>query len=71
MAKRTAAPDNLFVVDEDYEKLSMGAAASFHTVVAKLLYISKRARPDASLSVSFLTKRVKGPDTNDLSLIHI
>ena len=43
VAKRTAAPDNLFVVDENCEKLSVEATASFHTVVAKLLYISKQA----------------------------
>ena len=41
VAKRTAAPDNLFIVNEDCEKLSIEAAASFHTVVAKLLYLSK------------------------------
>ena len=59
MAKKTAAPDNLFVIDEDCKKLSMEAAASFHTVVAKLLYISKQARPDTSLSVAFLTKGLR------------
>ena len=36
-AKKTAAPDNLFTVNEDCKKLSIEAAASFHTVVAKLL----------------------------------
>ena len=64
-AKKTAAPDNLFAVDEDCKNLSIEAAASFHTVVAKLLYISKQARPDTSLSVAFLTTRVKAPDTDD------
>ena len=34
-------------------------------MVAKLLYISKRARPDTGLSVAFLTTRVQGPDTDD------
>ena len=65
VSKKTAAPDNLFVVDEDCEKLSIEAAASFHTVVAKLLYIRKQARPDTSLSVAFLTTRVRAPDTDD------
>ena len=64
-AKKTAAPDNLFAVDEDCEKLSIEAAASFHTVVAKLLYISKQARPDTSLSAAFLTTRVRAHDTDD------
>ena len=65
VAKRTAAPDNLFVVDEDCKKLTVEAAASFHMVVTKLLYISKRARPDTSISVAFLTTRVRAPDTDN------
>jgi len=28
-------------------------AAYFHTVVAKMLYVTKRARPDTCLSVAF------------------
>jgi hypothetical protein len=65
IAKRTAAPDNLFVVNEDCEKLSIEVAACFHKVVAKMLYLIKRARPDTSLSVAFLTTRVRAPDTDD------
>ena len=64
-SKKTAALDNLFTVDEDCENLSIEAAASFHTVVAKLLYLSKQSRPDTSLSVAFLTTRVRAPDTDD------
>ncbi len=45
--------------------MAMEVAASFHTVVAKLLYISKQARPDTGVSVAFLTTRVRDPDTND------
>ena len=67
-AKKIAAPDNLFTVNEDCEKLPTDAAAAFHTVVAKLLCISKRARPDTRLSVAFLTTRVKAPDTDDFTL---
>jgi hypothetical protein len=65
IAKRTAAPDNLFVVNEDCEKLGIEAAGCFHKVVAKMLYLSKQARPDTSLSVAFLTTRVRAPDTDD------
>ena len=39
ISKKMAAPNNLFVVDEDCKKLSIEAAASFHTVVANC-YIS-------------------------------
>ena len=57
-AKKTAAPDNLFVVNEDFEKLSIEAAASFHMIVENLLYVSKQARPYTILSVAFLITRV-------------
>ncbi len=32
--KMSAAPDNLFVVNQDCEKVSDASAAAFHTVVA-------------------------------------
>ena len=54
-SKSSAAPDDLFVVDEDAEKLSEEGQTAFHHLVAKTLYISKRARPDLS---AFLTTRV-------------
>jgi hypothetical protein len=50
-AKTSAAPDNLFAVNEDCNKLSNEAAAAFHTI----LYNNKRARPDISLVIPFLT----------------
>ena len=62
---KTAAPDNLFVVNKDCKKLSLEAAASFHTIVAKTLYVTKQARPDTCLNIAFLTTRVRAPDTDD------
>jgi hypothetical protein len=62
---KTPAPDNLFVVNEDCEKLSEAASADFHTIVAKTLYVTKRARPDTCLAIAFLTTRVRAPDTDD------
>jgi hypothetical protein len=56
-SKSSAALENLFVVDEDCEKLSDDVAASFHAIVAKVLYVTKQARPD--------TTRVRAPDTDD------
>jgi hypothetical protein len=38
----------------------------FHSVVAKLLYLSKRTRPDILTKVAFLTKRVLAPQRDDL-----
>jgi hypothetical protein len=62
---KTPTPDNLFVVNEDCDKLSEAASADFHTTVAKTLYATKRARPDTCLVIAFLTNRVKAPNTDD------
>ncbi len=59
----TAAHDNLFEVDEDVVKLDQARAKAFHNI--KGIYVTKRARPDISLSIAFLTTRVKGPDIDD------
>jgi hypothetical protein len=61
-AKTSAAPDSLFVVNEDCKKLSDEAAAAFHTIAAKALYITKRARPNISLGIAFLMTQVRSPD---------
>ena len=52
--KDTPAASYLFDT-RDATKLSVEDAKWFHSDVAKLLYLSKRVRPDIILSVSFLT----------------
>jgi hypothetical protein len=52
-------------VNKDREKLSEAGAGDFHTVVAKTLYVTKRARPDRCLAITFLITRVRAPDTDD------
>ena len=37
----------------------------FHHLTAKLLYLSKRTRPDLLTAVAFLCTRVQSPDTDD------
>ena len=70
--KSTAAPENLFKVDNDCEKLVDDKAIIFHNLTAKTLYSTKRARPDTSTSLSFLTTRVRAPDKDDeKKLIHL
>jgi hypothetical protein len=64
-AKTSTAPDNLFVVNEDYKKLSNKTSAAFHTIVAKVLYVTKRARLDISLEIVFLTMQVRSPNIED------
>ena len=63
--KSSAAPENLFKVDKDCEKLSTDKAKEFHNRVAKTLYTTKRDRPDTWKSVALLTNRVREPYTDD------
>ena len=70
--KSSAAPESLFKVDEDCEKLNRSKAEEFHMLVAKTLYATKRARPDTCTSVAFLTTRVREPDKDDwMKLTHL
>jgi hypothetical protein len=45
--------------------LDVDAKRNFHTIVAKLLYLAKRARPDILTATSFLCTRVKQPTKAD------
>ena len=70
--KSSAAPLNLFVVNGDCEKLKPSKAVTFHNLVAKTLYATKRARPDTCTAIAFLTTRVREPDKDDWSkLAHL
>ena len=60
------AASHLFMVNnQDPEYLDNRTAELFHTMVAKLLFLSKRACPDIQLAISFLCTRVKNPSTDD------
>ncbi len=61
----TAAPNDVFKVDEGTVKHYQARAKAFHNIAAKRIYVAKRARPNISLSIAFLTTRVKGPDIDD------
>ena len=50
--------------------LSIRVAKYFHTFVAKLLYLSKRTRPDILTLVAFLTTRVQSPTEDDRAKLH-
>jgi len=60
----TPAADTLFQV-RDVEKLSTEDKNEFHSTVASVLYMAKRARPDLLTAISFLTRRVSAPDIDD------
>ncbi len=61
----TPAGVNLFKVDPDCPAISEELATVFHNMTAKALFLTKRARPDLSTAVAFLTTRVKKPDEQD------
>ena len=56
--KTSAAPSDLFVVKEDCTKLTKEKSEQFHSVVANILFSTKRARQDTGTVVSFLKTRV-------------
>ena len=60
----TPAASYLFDVRES-PVLSPSNAKEFHSMTAKLLYLSKRCRPDILLPVAFLTTRVNAPTEDD------
>ena len=55
----TPASLHLFKVNEDGDLLTEDKATIFHHLVAKSLFLPKRARPDIQLAVGFLCARVK------------
>jgi hypothetical protein len=61
----TPAGPHLFTVNDKCEKLDEADSDMFHHNTAKLLFLSRRARPDIQTAVAFLTTRVKAPDKDD------
>jgi hypothetical protein len=53
--KTSAAPEDLFKINEDSPKLGPDLATLFYTLVAKTLYCTKYAHPNTCTSVAFLT----------------
>ena len=47
------------------QKLSEKDAQAFHTIVEKLLFLCKRARPNILTGVALLTTQVREPDGDD------
>jgi hypothetical protein len=61
----TPATAGLFVMNHASPPLTAAEAKKYHTSVAKLLYLAKRARVDILLAVSYLCTRVKAPTRDD------
>ena len=63
---RTPGTENLFNVRAESTRATEVEQGQFHTMVAKLLYLAKRARPDCLTAVAFLATRVTRCDQDDL-----
>jgi hypothetical protein len=61
----TPATKKLFEESTKRVVLTEEEKGKFHTAVARLLYLSKRARPDILTAVGFLCTRVKEPTVED------
>ena len=58
---KTPAASYLFDISKDAEALSEQDATVFHNLVARGLFVSKRACPDIQLPVVFLCTRIESP----------
>jgi hypothetical protein len=63
----TPANNNLFKLDTDAPRFEKSESDLFHSIVAKLLYVAKRGRPDILLAIAFLCTRVSCSTTDDWS----
>lgn len=61
----TPARESLFMVDPSEPLVGKDDQDRFHSMVAKLLYLAKRARPDLLQAISFLTTRVEKATKSD------
>jgi len=61
----TPANNNLFSSPINDKKLTEESRKEFHSMVAKLLYLAKRTRPDILLAVTFLCTKVKDATESD------
>ena len=61
----TPAANHLFYEDKESEKMNKEDGSLFNHMVAKLLYLYKRASPDIQTDVSFLCTQVWEPYIDD------
>ena len=66
----TPGGQGLFSVDPESPLLDRADAELFHSIVAKLLYISSRARSDISPTIAFLCTRVAKATDQDWLKLH-
>ena len=62
---KTPATSELFTTRPTAVALDDDRRERFHSVVAKILYLAKRVRPELLVAISFLARRVQHPDVDD------
>ena len=63
--KYTAAPEYLFKTTDNSCLLNHTEKEEFHTITAKILWLSQRTRPDVQLSVGFCCTRIQASTDHD------
>jgi hypothetical protein len=61
----TPAAEHLFTVQSDAPKVSKEVGDLYHSLTARLLFLSKRAQPEIQTAVAFLCTRTQSTDTDD------
>jgi len=68
--RTTPATEQLFEVRCDAPTCTESERVHFHSMTAKLLYVSKRVRPECLTAVSFLTTRVHACNQDDVAKLN-
>jgi hypothetical protein len=63
--QKTPAAAHLFEVNPECPKLSEKDRRTLHSITAKMLFVTKRARPDIQVPIAFLASRVTVADQDD------
>ena len=63
---KTPCSSKVFEINDDDIALNSKDKEFFHSTVAKILYLSKRTRPDILLATTFLCTRVQTPGNEDM-----
>jgi hypothetical protein len=61
----TPATEHLFDIDDRSPRLGRERSEEFHTIVAKLLFLVRKVRPDIMPPIAFLTTRVQTSTEED------
>jgi hypothetical protein len=66
---KSPATNELFLLDEESPLLDTKGKEEFHSKVAKIMYLAKRARPDVLTACSFLSTRINEATEEDMRKI--